>query len=129
MTASLGTAVYVAVSPKSSETFTEFYLLGRTGVADIYPTGLLVGQTGTATLVAVNRERELVSYRVVVMVNGEKSQEIDGITLENDQQWKQDIPFEFDTAGPSQVSFQLYRLPFAQPYREVYLRVFVETQE
>jgi len=36
--------VYVIVTPKQGEKFTEFYILGPEGMADDYPTDLAVGE-------------------------------------------------------------------------------------
>ncbi len=42
-----GTLAYVVLTPRSGETFTEFYILGPGGNASGYPTNLTVNETGS----------------------------------------------------------------------------------
>ncbi len=48
--------VYVIITPKEGEKFTEFYVLGPNGTADDYPTDLKVGEEGTVIIGIVNHE-------------------------------------------------------------------------
>ena len=62
--------VYVIVTPKQGEKFTEFYLLGMEGMADEYPTKLTVGENGKLIISVVNHEYADVSYRLEVKLDG-----------------------------------------------------------
>jgi uncharacterized membrane protein len=48
--------VYVIITPKEGEKFTEFYLLGPGGKAEDYPTNLNVGEDGEVIIGIVNHE-------------------------------------------------------------------------
>lgn len=123
---SLGAVAYISTSREAEERFTEFYMLGPAGRADGYPRQLAGGESGTVILAIVNRERERVSYRVDVGVPGEKTQEIQGITLEDGERWERSLSLTFAAAGPGQrVDFLLYKLSGTEPYRTLYLRVDV----
>jgi len=65
----IGATVYLAVSPKVGERFTEFYILGPSGKAEGYPTNLMLGECGTVIIGVVNHEYEKVKYRIVVKLD------------------------------------------------------------
>jgi uncharacterized membrane protein len=56
--------VYVIVTPKEGEKFTEFYVLGPGGNADDYPTNLKIGEEGEVILGIVNHEYTNTSYQM-----------------------------------------------------------------
>jgi uncharacterized membrane protein len=58
----LAATVYVMVTPKKGEEFTEFYILGPGGKAADYPTDLSAGEKGEVIVGIVNHEYENVSY-------------------------------------------------------------------
>jgi uncharacterized membrane protein len=58
----LAMLIYVIVTPKRGEEFTEFYILGTGGKAADYPTSLCVGEKGEVIVGVVNHEYEDVSY-------------------------------------------------------------------
>jgi uncharacterized membrane protein len=58
----LAMVIYVIVTPKRGEEFTEFYILGTGGKAAEYPTSLSVGEIGEVLVGVVNHEYEDVSY-------------------------------------------------------------------
>ena len=58
--------VYVVVTPKTGEKFTEFYLLGSNGMADDYPRNLTDGQNTTIILGIVNHEYRTINYTVEI---------------------------------------------------------------
>ena len=64
--ASLITLVYIIVTPKQGEKFTEFYILGPKGKAADYPTKLRVGQNATIIIGIVNHEYKTVNYTVEI---------------------------------------------------------------
>jgi uncharacterized membrane protein len=59
---SVTTLVYVIITPKEGEHFTEFYILGPGGKADNYPTNYTLGQNGTVLVGVVNHEYRPVNY-------------------------------------------------------------------
>ncbi len=54
--------VYVIVTPKTGETFTEFYLLGPEGMADNYPKNMSIGENKTVIVGVVNHEYKQMNY-------------------------------------------------------------------
>ncbi len=64
--ASITTLVYVIVTPKPGEKFTEFYILGPEGKASDYPSKLRVGQNSTIIIGIVNHEYRRVNYTVEI---------------------------------------------------------------
>ena len=64
--ASIGALIYVIVTPKQGEKFTEFYILGSGGKATDYPTKLRVGQNATIIIGIANHEYRTVNYTVEI---------------------------------------------------------------
>jgi len=62
--ASIVTLIYIIVTPKQGEKFTEFYILGEKGKAADYPTNLRVGQNATIIIGIANHEYRTVNYTV-----------------------------------------------------------------
>ncbi len=60
--------VYIIVTPRVGESFTEFYLLGPSGKAERYPTNLSIGENGSVIIGIVNHEHEQVNYTVEIWV-------------------------------------------------------------
>jgi len=58
--------IYIVVTPKQGEKFTEFYILGPKGKASDYPTKLRVGQNATIIVGIVNHEYRTVNYTVEI---------------------------------------------------------------
>ena len=58
--------VYVIVTPKTGEKFTEFYLLGPEGKADDYPSDITAGENATITIGVVNHEYKTINYTIEI---------------------------------------------------------------
>ena len=58
--------IYVIITPKVGERFTEFYILGEEGKAAGYPTNLSVGQNATVIIGIANHEYRRVNYTVEI---------------------------------------------------------------
>ncbi|MBD3293740.1 MAG: DUF1616 domain-containing protein, partial [Armatimonadia bacterium] len=67
----VGTLVYVVATPRQGEQFTEFYILGPSGLATGYPESIPVGESDDLLLGIVNHEGETVSYRVETRLDGD----------------------------------------------------------
>ncbi len=117
----LGTLGYVIVNP-GGESFTEFYILGLSGEAIGYPGELVVGEEGKVMVGIINREHEPVTYRVEVMIDGVKNNEVGPVTLEHDGEWEGIVGFTPDRAGDKQkVEFLLYRQGQSEVYQRLHL--------
>ena len=108
----LSVTVYVIITPKEGEKFTEFYVLGPGGMAEEYPTNLTVGEEGEVIIGVVNHEYAAVSYQLELKVNGgvidQKS-----IVLTHNETWEGPFTFKPKKAGEDQkLEFLLYKNPF-----------------
>ena len=113
----MGVAVFVVSSPRAGERFTEFYLLGFEGKAEDYPASIRVGDEGTVILVIVNREHEIVSYKVEVTIDGKENRVVGPVALEHREKWQQEVDFILAEIGKRQkVEFSLYRDQENDPY-------------
>ncbi len=122
----VGATIYIALSPKVGERFTEFYILGPRGRAEGYPTNLTLGRNGTVIIGVVNHEYEVVSYRVVVRLDGEVIAVIDGITLSHGGRWEGLFTFTPQKVGERmKLEFLLYRDGVEDPYRTLHLWISV----
>ncbi|MGI6015910.1 MAG: DUF1616 domain-containing protein [Methanothrix sp.] len=67
--ASIAALVYVVVTPKEGEKFTEFYILGPGGKAYDYPTAVRAKENSTVIVGVVNHEYRLTNYTLQIEVN------------------------------------------------------------
>jgi uncharacterized membrane protein/LysM repeat protein len=123
-------AAFLATSRGSSESFTEFYILGPDGRAEGYPRTLDLGDGLTVILGVVNHEGDAASYEVEAAVDGQAAGLIDSLRLEDGERWEEPVTLLPDQAGNSQkVEFLLYREEVdgvREAYRAVHLWVNVE---
>ena len=120
------TLVTAMTTPRATDSFTEFYLLGATGQADSYPQRLAPGQEAQVTLGITNQENQAAVYRVDVLLDGEKISEIRPFELDNQGRWQQTVTFRATKSGGRQMlQFLLYRGGSDQPYRSLHL--WIET--
>ena len=66
---SVAALVYVIVTPKQGEKFTEFYILGPGGKAYDYPTSVQVDNKSTVIVGVVNHEYMRVNYTMQISLN------------------------------------------------------------
>ena len=66
---SIAALVYVIVTPKQGEKFTEFYILGPGGKAYDYPTSVQAGNKSTVIVGVVNHEYMQVNYTMRILLN------------------------------------------------------------
>jgi uncharacterized membrane protein len=126
----IGATVYLAVSPKVGEKFTEFYILGPSGKAEGYPTNLTLGESGTVIIGVVNHEYENVTYRIVVTLDNETISTIENIALRHDEKWEENYTFTPQRSGDRmKLEFLLYREDVEEPYRTLHLWVTVRQRE
>jgi uncharacterized membrane protein len=122
----VGVLGYVVANPKVGEKFTEFYILGPEGVAADYPTDISIGEEAVVILGIVNNEQGTIDYRVEIIVDGTKSNEINPINLENEGTWEELVTFPANHLGNDQkVEFLLYRDGQSEVYRSIHLWVDV----
>ena len=120
--ASVSMLVYVIVTPKQGEKFTEFYILGSEGMADSYPTDILLQEQGHLIVGVVNHEYENVDYTMKMIMGDESLKEMQ-ISIGHNETWEQDIDFTPPYTGSDlKLNFFLYKNSnFTEPYRSLHL--------
>ncbi|MDI6811475.1 MAG: DUF1616 domain-containing protein [archaeon] len=121
----LAATVYIIVTPKKGEEFTEFYILGPSGKAADYPTDLSVGERGEVKVGVVNHEYESVSYLFRAVIEnrtiGEKS-----FQLAHNETLEFPFVFSVEEKGGKKLEFLLFKENQTEkPYRELHLWVNV----
>ena len=117
----LSVTVYVIVTPKEGEKFTEFYVLGPGGKAEDYPTNLTVGEEGEVFIGVVNHEYTNTSYQLEVMLNGELIDE-KSFDLVHNETGESPFTFRATKAGEDQkLEFLLYKEGVKEVYRSLHL--------
>lgn len=126
LVACIGGVVYIVVTPQEGEHFTEFYVLGSGGKAADYPTNLIEGETGKVTVGIVNHEWGQENYRVILELENDQIERIDGIVLDHGENWIREIPFSPQVIGENmKLQFLLYRSGDNKVYRELHLWIDV----
>jgi len=124
--ASVAALIYVVVTPKQGERFTEFYILGPSGKAYGYPTEVEAGKSSTVIAGVVNHEYAEVNYTMVVSLSNITVFTRD-ITLGHNETWEENVTYTLNRTGDRQkLEFLLYRDGnFTAPYRDLHLWVNV----
>jgi uncharacterized membrane protein len=124
----IGMVVYVIVTPKQGEKFTEFYILGPGGKADDYPTSLRVGEEGRVIIGIVNHEYATVEYRLEVRL-GDARLTNESFPLKHNETWERPFAFRPAQVGADQkLAFWLFKAGAneTEPYRSLHLWVDVK---
>ena len=125
--AAISAVIYVIVTPKEGEKFTEFYILGPGGMADDYPTNLGVGVNGTVTLGVVNHEYAPTNYTIEVILHNETLEEMP-VQLSHNESHIRDYIFTPRMNGTQKLEFLLHKEGLREPYRRVHLWITVINQ-
>lgn len=126
----IGMVVYVIVTPKQGEKFTEFYILGPGGKADDYPTNLRVGEDGRLIIGIVNHEYATVEYRLEVWL-GDARLTNESFPLTHNETWERPFSFRPTQVGEDQkLEFLLFLTGQneTEPYRSLHLWVDVTNE-
>jgi uncharacterized membrane protein len=130
MIGAIGLLAYIIVTPKVSERFTEFYILGPEGTATDYPLELASGEQGKVILGIINREEQKMTYFVEVRIEGDKVQEVGPIGLAPEEKWEQEVTFTPLKVGEDQrIDFLLFKDEDSQPYHQLQLPLKVRGAE
>jgi uncharacterized membrane protein len=137
--------IYVIVTPKQGEKFTEFYILGPGGKAYDYPTSVKEGNSSTVIVGVVNHEYALANYTMSIYLNNtplnnstSEDRSLDdlpyvypiksiNLTLAHNETWERPVSYVLNHIGDRQkLEFLLYRESnFTSPYRDLHLWVNV----
>jgi LysM repeat protein len=127
----LGAAVaFLATSRGSSESFSEFYILGPDGRAEGYPQTLELGDSLRVILGVVNHEGTDVAYEIEATLDGEAAGPVESVRLKDGERWEELVTLVPNQAGNDQkLEFLLHREEMdgmGEAYRAVHLWVDVE---
>ncbi|MDD5190263.1 MAG: DUF1616 domain-containing protein [Dehalococcoidales bacterium] len=116
--AAIATAGFAIFTPKTGQTFTEFYVLAADHSVD-YPSEVGVGSKTTVIIGLVNHEAQTTTYRVDVNINDVKSAEVGPVTIEPEGINEQKVTFVIKDVGQQQkVQFNLYKNDESTVYME-----------
>lgn len=124
----VGIMGYAVSTPKAQERFTEFYVLGHEGKAGEYPDEVTVGEETVVIVGIVNHEREGMSYRLEITIDGNKGGGINQIALGREEKWEKEVSFTPSEVGEKQ-KVELVLYTDGQPYRRLHLWLNVKEQE
>ena len=127
---SITALVYVIVTPKQGEKFTEFYILGPGGKAYDYPTHVLAGSKSTVIVGVVNHEYALVNYSMLLDLDNTSILQRN-LSLQHNQTWEEPVTYVLNKAGDQQrLKFLLFKEDnFTAPYRDLHLWVNVSQKD
>lgn len=118
---SLYTLVYVIVTPKRGENFTEFYLLGSKGKAADYPREVFPGTPINLAVGIANHEYSDMNYTLKVQIKNDTFLERK-VLLQHNETWEKPVNFTINRTGSNlKLEFLLYRKGNGIPYRETHL--------
>jgi uncharacterized membrane protein len=128
------TLIYVILTPKEGEHFTEFYILGPGGKADNYTTKYVLGQSGTVMVGVVNHEYRPVNYTLELRLENKSLPLPDNqthINLANNETWEEPVTFTPPFKGRNmKLEFLLFNETGGNvPYRDLHLWIDVNTTE
>jgi len=124
--------IYVIITPKKGEEFTEFYILGEEGNASGYPSSLSAGEEGTVIVGVVNHEYEPISYLFRVEIGNRTVGERE-IQLAHNETLEFPFTFTFTESEKGKKKLELFLfkenetegIGAAEPYRELHLWIDV----
>lgn len=121
--AALVTLVYVIVTPKVGEKFTEFYILGLEGKAADYPTEYKIGESKEVIMGVVNHEYEEVEYTFKLKLQGNILYE-ESFILNHEEKLEKKIEIKPDTTGEN-MKLQFLLFKNGEQYRDLHLWINV----
>lgn len=127
---SVAVLIYVIVTPKEGERFTEFYILGPNGKACDYPTQINAGEMSTVIVGVVNHEYSPVNYTIRIQLGDDVIRDW-RISLEHNQTWEKPVTYIITRPGDLQkLEFLLFKEEnFTAPYRDLHLWINVSRPE
>ncbi len=129
---SVATLIYVVMTPKEGEHFTEFYILGPEGKADNYTTKYILGEHSTITVGIVNHEYRPVNYTMEIWLENKSfplPENLQHITLAHNETWQKPVTFSPPFVGKNmKLEFLLFNETNKNtPYRNLHLWIDVNS--
>lgn len=131
---SVTTLVYVIITPKEGEHFTEFYILGPEGMADNYPTNYTLGESGEVIVGVVNHEYRPVNYTMEVKLENKSlslPENMQHVSLVHNETWEKPLTLTPPDEGKNmKLEFLLFNETDKNtPYRDLHLWINVNSTE
>jgi uncharacterized membrane protein len=131
---SVTTLVYVVITPKEGEHFTEFYILGPEGMADNYPTNYTLGESGKVIVGVVNHEYRPVNYTMEIRLENRSlplPEDMRQVTLAHNETWEEPLTLEPPVKGKDmKLEFLLFNETDKEmPYRDLHLWINVNSTD
>ncbi|MDI9394640.1 MAG: DUF1616 domain-containing protein [Euryarchaeota archaeon] len=131
---SVATLVYVIITPKEGEHFTEFYILGPEGMADNYPTNYTLGESREVIVGVVNHEYRTVNYTMEVKLENKPlplPENIRYVSLAHNETWEKPLTLTPPDEGRNmKLEFLLFNETDKNtPYRDLHLWINVNSTE
>jgi uncharacterized membrane protein len=131
---SVTTLVYVVITPKEGEHFTEFYILGPEGMADNYPTNYTLGESGKVVVGVVNHEYRPVNYTMEVRLENKSlplPEDMQQVTLAHNETWEEPLMLTPPVEGKNmKLEFLLFNETEKNtPYRDLHLWINVTSTD
>jgi uncharacterized membrane protein len=129
---SVTTLIYVIITPKEGEHFTEFYILSPEGKADNYTTKYFLGENGNITVGIVNHEYRPVNYTMEIRLDNKSlplPANLQHITLVHNEGWEKPVTFTPTFEGKNmKLEFLLFNeTNKIIPYRDLHLWIDVNS--
>ena len=126
----IGSLAYVIANPKVGERFTEFSILGPEGRMENYPHEVILGESASVILGIANHEHQPTTYRIEIMVDGQKVGAVVPIALGHEEEWEGEVNFTPVNVGENQkVEFLLFKVGEDEPYLSLHLWLDVKKGE
>ncbi|MHC1756366.1 MAG: DUF1616 domain-containing protein [Methanosarcina sp.] len=131
---SVTTLVYVVITPKEGEHFTEFYILGPEGMADNYPTNYTLGESGKVIVGVVNHEYRPVNYTMEIRLENRSlplPEDMRQVILAHNETWEEPLTLEPPVKGKDmKLEFLLFNETDKEmPYRDLHLWINVNSTD
>lgn len=131
---SITTLVYVVITPKEGEHFTEFYILGPEGMADNYPTNYTLGESEEVIIGVVNHEYRNVNYTLDVRLENKSlslPEDMKKVSLAHNETWEKPLKLTPAEEGKDmKLEFLLFNeTDKNMPYRDLHLWINVNSTE
>ena len=122
----IATLGYVGSRPRTSDKFTEFYILNDAGEANDYPSTVVIGQGAKVEVGVKNLEKQSIAYKIEISLDGEDIQEIGPFDLSAQQKLAQEVTIDPIHVGDNQeLNFLLYKGDNANVYASLHLWIDV----
>lgn len=122
--------IILALVTHETATTTDFFVLGKAGDAESYPSTLRVNEPAQIEVGLTNREGVAETYRIELSGDGIEPVRLGPLTVEDGETFRRNVDLRATTPGRDRViQIALYRADIGDPYRRLQLVVNVDGPE